>query len=232
MSNTSVETRMPAVLLTLTAVTGIVDAVSFLSLRHVFTANMTGNIVFLGFAFAGAPGLSALHSAISLIAFVAGALIGGRMISRKDVDSLRWVTRAFLVEAFFLLAAAVVSIGLTLRYQGDGIQLEVVIALTAIAMGVRNAAVRKLGIPDLTTTVITLTITGLVADSALAGGSNPRWRRRRAVVLALLGGAIAGAFLLQQSVALPLAVCVAVTGGCALVTSRIESKNTGAVSGL
>ena len=49
---------LPAVLFTLTMVTGIVDAASFLGLGHIFTANMTGNVVFLGFAAAGAPGLS------------------------------------------------------------------------------------------------------------------------------------------------------------------------------
>ena len=44
----------PLILFVMTAVTGVVDAVSFLALGHVFTANMTGNIVFLGFALAGA----------------------------------------------------------------------------------------------------------------------------------------------------------------------------------
>ena len=47
---------LPALLLILTAVSGVVDAVSILSLGRVFVANMTGNVVFVGFAIAGAPG--------------------------------------------------------------------------------------------------------------------------------------------------------------------------------
>src|SRR5207237_7974928 len=69
----------PAILLAMTAVTGVVDAVSFLAMGHVFTANMTGNIVFLGFALAGAAGLSVSRSSVALIAFLAGAVCGGRM---------------------------------------------------------------------------------------------------------------------------------------------------------
>ncbi len=80
-------------------------------------------------------------------------------------------------------------------------QLSPVIAATAVAMGFRNAVVRKLGVPNLTTTVLTLTITGLAADSVLAGGENPRWQRRCAAILAMLGGAAAGAAMLHRSVA-------------------------------
>src|SRR3712207_3247055 len=71
--------RLPATLMALTVVTGLVDAVSFLGLGRVFTANMTGNVVFLAFAVAGAPGLSIPRSLASLIAFLAGAAIGGRL---------------------------------------------------------------------------------------------------------------------------------------------------------
>jgi uncharacterized membrane protein YoaK (UPF0700 family) len=105
----------PSILLGMTATTGIVGAVSLSALGHVFTANMTGNVLFLG-----------------------------------------------------------------------------VIGLTALAMGFRNATTRKLGVPDLTTTVLTLTITSLAADSSLAGGTNPRWRRRVASVLLMFGGATVG----------------------------------------
>ena len=55
----------PLILFVMTAVTGVVDAVSFLALGHGFTANMTGNIVFLGFATAGAFGVSLPRSVIA-----------------------------------------------------------------------------------------------------------------------------------------------------------------------
>lgn len=63
----------------LTFVAGLVDAVSVLALGHVFTANMTGNIVFLAFEVAGAPGLSIARSGIALVAFLIGAVAGGRL---------------------------------------------------------------------------------------------------------------------------------------------------------
>src|SRR2546428_8442670 len=76
------ESPLPGALLVLTAATGLIDAVSYLALGHVFTANMTGNVVFLGFAVAGAPGLSIPRSAVSLGAFLAGAVAGGRPAGR------------------------------------------------------------------------------------------------------------------------------------------------------
>src|SRR5437763_6613816 len=163
----AVSMRHPLVraLLVLTFTTGLVDAVSYLGLGHVFTANMTGNVVFLGFAFAGASGLSIPHSALSLFAFGLGALIGGRMAARAGANSPRWISRAFLWETFFLLTAMTASIGLRIQPEGHNVQMEVVIAFSAIAMGLRNAVVRKLAVPDLTTTVLTLTVTGLAADS-------------------------------------------------------------------
>jgi uncharacterized membrane protein YoaK (UPF0700 family) len=101
-----------------------------------------------------------------------------------------------------------------------------VIALTAFAMGYRNAVVRKIAVPDLTTTVLTLTITALGADSALAGGDNPRWRRRIGAVLALITGAWAGALLENRSTSLALLVCALTTGSCGIVAFRLARKDT------
>src|SRR2546423_5647454 len=70
---------LPLLLHVATAITGLIDAISYLALGHVFTANMTGNVVFLAFAVAGAPGLSITRSLTALVAFLAGALIGGRV---------------------------------------------------------------------------------------------------------------------------------------------------------
>src|SRR5262249_55839693 len=88
-----------SILISMTAVTGMVDAVSFLALGHVFTANMTGNIVFLGFAIGGAPDLSVSRSLAALICFAAGAVLGGWM-TRKMVpqDSGSKVAHALIIE--------------------------------------------------------------------------------------------------------------------------------------
>jgi uncharacterized membrane protein YoaK (UPF0700 family) len=173
----------PAILVVMTGVTGVVDAVSFLGMGHVFTAIMTGNIVLLGFALAGAAGLSVSRSSVALIAFLAGAVGGGRMT--LNASGHRWVSRAFLMEALLLALSA----ALALIY---ALQPYAVIASTGVAMGLRNAVVRKLGVADLTTTVLTLTITGVPANSRLAGGDSPRWQRRWAAIVAMLAGAIAG----------------------------------------
>jgi uncharacterized membrane protein YoaK (UPF0700 family) len=98
----------PAILLAMTTVTEVVDAVSSLARGHVFTANMTGNIVLLAFALTGAAGLSVSRSSVALIAFPAGAVGGGRMT--LDVSGHRWVSRAFLMEASLLAFSAALTI--------------------------------------------------------------------------------------------------------------------------
>jgi uncharacterized membrane protein YoaK (UPF0700 family) len=217
----------PSILLGMTAVTGMVDAVSFLALGHVFTANMTGNVVFLGFAIGGATGLSVSGSLMALICFAVGAILGGRM-TRKMIpqDSGAKLAHALVIETIFLFVAAAVSIGFTAPYEEHQLKISVVIALTGAAMGLRSSVVRKLAIPDLTTTVLTLTIAGLVADSSLAGGDNPRWQRRGAAILAILAGATAGAFMLRYSVAAPLLVCGLMSGICALIQVHLKSKRS------
>jgi uncharacterized membrane protein YoaK (UPF0700 family) len=209
----------PAILLSMTGVTGIVDAVSYLGLGHVFTANMTGNVVLLGFALAGTPGLSISRSVLALVCFFGGAVVGGRI-------PIVQAARAFAVEAALLLAAAVIAFRLAPPNEVISTATYGVIATTGVAMGMRNAMVRKLAVPDLTTTVLTLTITGLAADSVLAGGNNPRWQRRSAAVVMMLAGAATGAALLRRSAALPLAIAAAITAACALITYSVHRKET------
>jgi uncharacterized membrane protein YoaK (UPF0700 family) len=208
----------PYILLGMTATTGIVDAVSLLALGHVFTANMTGNVVFLGFALAGAQGFSIPRSSTALIAFLLGAAAGGRMATRMTSRPLHyWTCGAFCIDGFLLIGAGLASLALrSSPAVEDYIPLLGVIGLTALAMGFRNATTRKLGVPDLTTTVLTLTITGLAADSSLAGGTNPRWRRRVASVLLMFGGAAVGGVILKRSVAAALCLCGIASVACAL----------------
>ena len=199
-----------------TAVSGVIDAVSYLGLGHVFTANMTGNIVFLAFAAAGASGLSVPRSGTALVAFLVGAVIGGWIATRMSAGPWhRWTGIAFGGEAILFLAAAVVALGRGAEVS-NGTVLYAVIALSGIAMGLRNATVRKLGVRDLPTTVLTLTLTGLGADSTLAGGSNPNWRRRAGSVVSMFVGAGVGVYLLRYQIAVPLGLCAVVGGGCAV----------------
>jgi uncharacterized membrane protein YoaK (UPF0700 family) len=222
MANSSAtEKVIPYALLGMTVVTGLVDAVSFLSLGRVFTANMTGNIVFLAFATAHVSGLSVARSLTALLAFLVGAILGGRVMVRANADSqIRFAAQAFFLEGVFLLAASFCSIG----YRGDllehSFQPFALIALTALAMGTRNAAVRKLAIPDLTTTVLTLTITGIGADSSLANGNNPRLARRVASVAAMFFGAALGAVVIHYSISVALWLATAISAVCCAALSR------------
>jgi uncharacterized membrane protein YoaK (UPF0700 family) len=94
------------------------------------------------------------------------------------------------------------------------------IALTALAMGTRNAAVRKLAIPDLTTTVLTLTITGIAADSSLANGNNPRFARRVASVVAMFLGAAMGAVIIHYSISAALWLGTVISALCSAALFR------------
>ncbi|MGA9832579.1 MAG: DUF1275 family protein, partial [Trebonia sp.] len=77
---------LPALLLILTVVTGVVDSISILALGRVFVANMTGNVVFAGFAIVGAPGFSLGASRFALAGFLVGAAAGGAVITRVGSD--------------------------------------------------------------------------------------------------------------------------------------------------
>ena len=212
---------LPVLLLFLSATTGMIDAVSVLGLGKVFTANMTGNIVFLGFAATGTQGFAIMPYLIALAAFVIGAIVAGRMGRDFAPRPLReWLLFAAAIEIGLLWLAALVA-----GFSGSGAHLGqgavfTIIALTALAMGFRNATIRQLKVPDLTTTVLTLTITGVAADSRLAGGTNPNLRRRIAAILAMFAGAVIGAFMVTHvGLAPPLALAgflgMAGTAACA-----------------
>jgi len=192
-------------LIALTFTTGIIDAVSFISLGHVFTANMTGNIVLLGFAVGGATGVSAARSVASLLAFMAGALFGGMInVRHSDWTQMRLLKLAIEIEAILLLLATSFAASAGTKAEISSSLTYGLIVLMALAMGVRNAVVRKLAVPDLTTTVLTLTVTGIASDSSLAGGANQRWRKRVTAVITMFAGAATGAMLLRYGVFAPL----------------------------
>jgi uncharacterized membrane protein YoaK (UPF0700 family) len=220
-SSPATEKVIPYALLGMTAVTGLVDAVSFLSLGRVFTANMTGNIVLLAFATAHVPGLSVARSLTALLAFLVGAILGGRIMARASTDSqTRFAAQAFLLEVALLFAASFCSIGYRADLLEGSFQPFALIALTALAMGTRNAAVRKLAIPDLTTTVLTLTITGIGADSSLANGNNPRLARRVESVAAMFVGAALGAVVIHYSISAALWLATAISAMCSAALFR------------
>jgi uncharacterized membrane protein YoaK (UPF0700 family) len=211
-------------LIGLTVVSGLVDAVSYLGLGHVFTANMTGNVVLLGFAAAGAKGFSAPACLTSLGAFLLGAAAAGRaarrLTSRRHLLFLAMVTEA-------VATAAAAAVAFSVSTVSTGWPRFTVIAVLAFGMGVRNSTIRRLAVPDLTTTVLTMTLTGLAADSSLAGGGNPQAGRKIAAIAAMLLGAFAGALAFLHVGAGPALVtgsALVLCGGI-LFWSAAESRN-------
>jgi uncharacterized membrane protein YoaK (UPF0700 family) len=197
---------LPAILLALTFLTGVVDAVSILDLGRVFVANMTGNVVFVGFALAGAAGFSLAASLSALAGFVVGALVGGRLVQREPARP-RLIRAGIALELGVLVAALVVA-----AVAGDPLgstSRDVVAAAAAVAMGSQNSVVRALKVPDLTTTVLTLTLTGIASDIR----TMPRHvlvRRVLAVATMLLGAVVGALLVLHTSAVAALAVAVAV----------------------
>ena len=209
--------RTPAplvrLLLLLSATTGMVDAASILGMERVFTANMTGNVVFLAFASVGAPGFHVLPCLVALAAFFAGAVVAGRVARLGRPARLsHWLVVAAALESTMLILAGCVALALA----GRG--LIPVIALTAGAMGFRNAVVRQLKVPDLTTTVLTLTITGIASDSRMAGGEGANQGNRLAAVGMIFAGAAAGAALV---IACGLGVTLLATGAIVLAATLL-----------
>jgi uncharacterized membrane protein YoaK (UPF0700 family) len=213
---------LPPLLVAMTLVTGLVDAFSYLVLSHVFVANMTGNVVFLAFALAGAPGFSILASLVALGSFVLGSFGGGLLGSRLGQHRGRLLSVAAALQTV-LLSAAVVLAALSGNPEPAGYSYGLIIVL-GIAMGLQNATARKLAVPDLTTTVLTLTIVGIAADSRLAGGSGSRAGRRLIAVAAMFVGALVGSLLiLHVSIVYPLVIALIVVVSIA-VTARVLSR--------
>jgi uncharacterized membrane protein YoaK (UPF0700 family) len=197
-------------LLALTFASGMVDAVSYLGLGRVFTANMTGNLVLLGFGIAHSGGLPVLSPTISLGSFAVGAAIGGLLGTNLGARHALHVGAAWTLQVALLACATILAA--TAHPHAGSASRDVVIGVLALAMGLQTATARRLAVPDLPTTVITQTLTGLVAASRLFGGSGRGTTRRGSAVAAMLGGAVVGALLLKASLVLALAL----TGGLIL----------------
>lgn len=190
---------LAVLLLVLTVITGLVDAFSFLMLGHVFVANMTGNVVFFAFALGGAPGFVWWASLLALAAFLIGAFVGGWVATWSRAHRARQLFWGSVLQAAFVVAALITSIVAAVPgvdgYQG--IPLVALIALLGVAMGLQNATARSLKVPDMTTTVLTLTITGIGADSAIAGGGGSKLGRRVLSIAAMFLGALLGVLALR-----------------------------------
>jgi len=204
-------TSRDVMLLVLTCAAGLVDAISYLEMGHVFTAMMTGNTVLLALAIGQGDVVAALRSTLALVAFSAGAA-GGAMVLQRGRARGEWppiVTATLALEVVVL-----VVFGMVWHLGGTGARADVLtvvlIGLSGLAMGIQAAAVRHLGVPGVASTYITGTLTSLMAELVTwlkprgpgepTPGSASRHLRLLASVFLVYGaGALIGAVLQARS---------------------------------
>jgi uncharacterized membrane protein YoaK (UPF0700 family) len=215
---------LPPLLILLTLVTGIVDAVAYLRLGHVFVANMTGNVVFLGFAVGGATGLSVLGSLVAIMCFLPGGVLAARLAAREGENRLGQLRTATGVQ-IVLVAAAIAVAAVAGSHPGSASRYTLIVLL-ALAMGIQNATARRLAVGELTTTVLTMTLTGIAADSRLAGGSGTKTGRRLLAVATMALGAFCGTLLLLRvDPAAPLVLAAAILVVVCASSQRAVSRS-------
>src|SRR5215210_8065799 len=154
----SPETVRNAMVVLLSVVAGCVDAVSYLGLGHVFTANMTGNTVLLGLSLGQADWQAVLRSGVALVGFIMGVAVGTVIAGRDRERHAFWPTTVTLTLAVELAVLAAFALGF---YLVGGVAYTLIV-LAALAMGLQSTAVRRLGIPSVATTYITGTLTSVI----------------------------------------------------------------------
>lgn len=209
------------IMLTLTFATGIADAVGYLALDKVFTGNMTGNVVILGMGLGGAEELPVLGPTIALIAFMGGAAAAGRVLRNAKGP---WPPRLTALLLAVSVALWVAVAGLAFLALDQTANQTSVAALIATAMGAQAAAARFVAVKDVTTVVVTSTITGLAADSRLGASSPQPWSRRLAAILLIGAGALAGAFSLQISPWCGMAGAAALSTAAAVIAHLVAAR--------
>ncbi|MCX5210360.1 DUF1275 domain-containing protein [Kitasatospora sp. NBC_00240] len=216
---------LDAVLIVLTLTTGVIEAVSLLALGHVFTALMTGNMLFLAFGLAGGPGLSVTASAVSLGAFAVGNLAGALLETRVEARRHRWFVAGLVAEALLLGGAGLAAGGIGRLDEPLTGHLYLVIALTALAMGLRSVTTLRARVAELPTTLTTRALTSVISGLAPVVGRDPARNGdagsallRAAGVVAMFLGGLLGAWMLTAGhrPQLPLLVSAAVVLLCAV----------------
>lgn len=211
----AVDRHAVAALLLLTVATGLADAISVLVLGGVFVANMTGNIVFLGFWFAAGSKIDLVAAVVSVAGFLAGAVLSGRYIRHVGSDLKKWLVTTLATELVVLLALSVLA-GSGLVGHHDDTKLFLIAGL-GLTFGMQNAMARRFGVQELSTTVLTSTVVGLGVDSRLAGGTGEREKLRVAVLAAMCGGAVIGATLARVAVAPVIALAAGMVAASMLI---------------
>ena len=195
-------------MLALTFSTGVIDAVGFLGLDRVFTANMTGNVVILGMGLANVADLPVLGPLMALLGFITGAAFGGRTLSRSEAGWSIKTTGMLLVVASVQTTLAIITLANSSLSRPS---TTVLVATLGIAMGLQAATARHIAVQDVTTVAVTATIAGLAADTATGRKGLAYWRRRISAILLIGLGACTGALLIQLHISAGLALAALIT---------------------
>ena len=207
-------------MLALTFGTGVVDAVGYLGLDRVFTGNMTGNVVLLGLALVGGDDLPLLGPVVALGGFVLGAALGGRALRRT---AHAWTGRTTLLLAVVGLLVLALAVVLLVIRDPAGPLLLTVTGVLGGAMGLQAATARAVAVTDVTTVVVTSTLTGLASDSALGSRRGGGTGRRLAAVVLLTLGALGGAAMLRWDLGLGLALGLLVEAALVLAVALVAA---------
>jgi uncharacterized membrane protein YoaK (UPF0700 family) len=202
-------------LLLLTFATGLADSLSILVLGHVFVANMTGNVIFLGFWLAPRTVIDLTAVAVALPTFVCTTIVSGRLSRYFGSRTRPWITTVLATEITLLVLLAVLAGTGALHYH-DKTKLFM-IGLLAVTFGLQHSSARQFGIRELSTTVLTSTIVSLGMESRLAGGTGDREKLRLSVVFTMCGGALVGATMSRFVVAPVFVVAAAVIATSLLI---------------
>ena len=216
-------TRVHNLLLALLACAGgAIDAISFLRLGEIFTANMTGNTVLLGIAAGQREGARVLHSVTALAGFVLGVLVGAIVSGRaKRSEGHPWPWRVVLTLAVELAILVGLSLGWLVTGGAPGGDVQYgLIGATALAMGLQSSAVGGVALPGVPTTYVTGVLTGLVTHAAVGGASGGSLLRRGVVLVALLAGAAAGGGLVIGAPRWAPWIAVALVAAVVAVSAR------------
>ena len=204
-----------AALLLLTFATGLADAISILVLGHVFVANMTGNVIFLGFWLAPRTNIDLTAVAVALPTFVCTTIVSGRLARHFGQRTRTWISTVLAIEIVLLVALSVLA-GTGVLHYHDNTKL-IMIGMLAVTFGLQHSSARQFGIQELSTTVLTSTIVSLGLDSHLAGGTGARQKLRFSVVFTMCAGALVGATMSRFVVAPVFVVAAAVVATSLLI---------------
>jgi uncharacterized membrane protein YoaK (UPF0700 family) len=211
-------------LLLLTFATGLADAVSVLVLGRVFVANMTGNVIYLGFWLSPHTSIDLGGVAVVIPTFIATTILSGRLHRRIGHRARPWITIVLTTE-ITLLTALTILCGTGVLHYHDNTKL-IVIAMLAMTFGLQHSSARQFGITELSTTMLTSTIVSIGLDSRLAGGTGERQTLRLSIVATMCAGAFVGATLTNFFVAPTFALIATVVAVSLLIfrfgTAKVE----------